>query len=159
MRGFALVFAGLAAAVVAVIDDAVIDVDRVRRRLDERRGGGRRVSAAAVVLEGATEMRSAMGYATAIVVLTPVPALFIEGVTGAFVAPLVRSYLIAIAASMLVALTVTPALNLFHLSKVRGDAHPAPLLRWSRGSSRAFFRRRFRRCSPARRKLPGSREV
>jgi Cu/Ag efflux pump CusA len=79
MRGFTLVFAGLAAAVAAVIDDAVIDVDRLRPRLDERRGGGRRVSAAAVVPEGATETRSAMGNATAIVVLTPVPAVFIDG--------------------------------------------------------------------------------
>jgi Cu/Ag efflux pump CusA len=135
MRGFTLVFAGLAAAVAAVIDDAVIE----RRRLDERRGGGRWVSATAVVLEGATEMRSAMGYAIASVVLTPVPAVLIEGITGAFVAPLVRSYLIAIAASMLVALTVTPALSLFLLSKVRGDAHPSPLLRWSRGSFLAFL--------------------
>jgi multidrug efflux pump subunit AcrB len=106
MRAFTLVFAGLAAAVAAVIDDAVID-----------------------------------------------------GVTGAFVAPLVRSYLIAIAASMLVALIVTPAPRLFLLSKVRGDAHPPPLVRWRRGSSRAFIRRRFHRCSPARRRLPGSREV
>ena len=121
MRGFTLVFGGLAAAVAAVIDDAVIDVDRARRRLDERRGRGRRVSAAAVVLEGATEMRSA--------------------------------------ASMLVALIVTPALSLSLLSKVRGDAHPSPLLRWRRGSSRACIPRRFRRCSPARRSLPGSREV
>jgi Cu/Ag efflux pump CusA len=83
-RSFTLVFAGLAAALGAVIDDAVIDVDRVRARLDERRGGSR---------------------------------------------------LIAIAASMLVALLVTPALSLFLLSKVRGDAHPSPLLRWRRGSS------------------------
>jgi multidrug efflux pump subunit AcrB len=158
MRGFTLVFAGLAAAV-AVIVDAVIDVDRLRPRLDERRGGGRRVSAAAVVPEGATETRSAMGNATAIVVLTPVPVVFIDGVTGAFVTPLVRSYLIAIVASMLVALIVTPALSLFLLSKVRGDALPSPLLRSRRWSSRAFVRRRFRRCSPARRRLPGSREV
>lgn len=108
MRGVTLVFAGLAAAAAAVIDDAAIDVNRGRPRLDERRREGRRVSAAAVVLEGATEMRSAMGYAAAIIVL-PVPALFIEGITGAFVAPLVRSSLIAIAASMLVALIVKPA--------------------------------------------------
>jgi hypothetical protein len=83
----------LPAAVAAVHDDAVIDVDRVRRRLDQRRGGGRRVSAAAVVLEGATEVSS----------------------------------------------SVTPALGLFLMSKVRRDAQPYPPLRSSRDSSRGIF--------------------
>jgi Cu/Ag efflux pump CusA len=109
----------------------VVDVDNIRRRLGERAREGRRASAAAVVLEAATEMRSPMGYATAIVALTALPILFIEGVTGSFLEPLIRSYVIAIAASMLVALTVTPALSLFLLSRLPGDSRESPLLRWT----------------------------
>jgi Cu/Ag efflux pump CusA len=104
----ALVFAGLVVAVGVVVDDAVIDVDNVRRR-----GAG--------IAEAATEMRSPMGYATVVVLLAAVPVLSIAGVTGAFFEPLVRAYALAVLASMVVALTLTPALSSLLLSGMRKD--------------------------------------
>jgi Cu/Ag efflux pump CusA len=94
----ALVFAGLAVALGAVIDDAVVDAEQVGRR---RRS----------IVDAASEMRGPIGFATLILLLAAVPVLFIEGVTGAFLSPLVRAYALAVVASMVVALTVTPALG------------------------------------------------
>jgi Cu/Ag efflux pump CusA len=102
----ALVFAGLAVAIGVVVDDAVIDVVNVRTR-----GGG--------ILEAAAEMRGPIGYATLVVLLAALPVLFIEGVTGLFFAPLVRAYALAVLASMVVALTLTPALSSLLLSERR----------------------------------------
>jgi Cu/Ag efflux pump CusA len=115
----ALVFAGLAVAVGVVVDDAVIDVENLRRR----RAG---------IAEAANDMRRPMGYATLVVLLAAVPVLFIGGVTGAFFAPLIRAYAFAVLASMVVALTLTPALSSLLLSRTRGNAaarvarNPAP---------------------------------
>jgi CzcA family heavy metal efflux pump len=128
----ALVFAGLAAAVGVVIDDSVIGVENIRRRLGERREHGEDASSAAVVADAAAEMRNPIGYATVIILLTAVPVFFIEGVTGAFVEPLVRSYTLAVVVSMLVALTVTPALSLLLLSRVNREAPASRLLGWTR---------------------------
>ena len=125
----ALVFAGLAAALAVVVDDAVGGVQQVRRRLAERAQAGRSTSAAAVVLEAAAETRRPMGYATWIVVLMAVPFFFVEGVLGSFVDPLVRAYVIAVAASLVVAMTVTPALALTLLPG-GGPHRRSALARW-----------------------------
>jgi CzcA family heavy metal efflux pump len=103
----ALVFAGLAVAIGVVVDDAVVDVENVRRR-------------GTASVEAATEMRGPIGYATLVVLLAALPVLFIKGVTGLFFAPLVRAYALAVLASMVVALTVTPALSSLLLSGRRG---------------------------------------
>jgi Cu/Ag efflux pump CusA len=112
----ALVFAGLAVAVGAVVDDAVIDVENVRRRMRARKRGANGAPAGAVVAEAAAEMRSPIAYATLVVLLAAVPVLFIEGVAGAFLEPMVRAYAVAVIASMVVALTLTPALSSLLLS-------------------------------------------
>jgi Cu/Ag efflux pump CusA len=125
----ALVFAGLAVAVGVVVDDAVIDTENIRRRLSQRGKDAGEVSRAAIVLEAAAEMRSPMGYAMLILVLAVLPIFFIEGVTGSFFEPLVRSYVLAVLASMLVVLTITPALSLLLLSKAR-KRRESPLARW-----------------------------
>jgi Cu/Ag efflux pump CusA len=145
----ALVFAGLAAAVAVVVDDAVIGAEHIRRRLQERAGGGR--APAAVVVEAAAEMRSPMGYATCVVVLTAIPVLFVEGVLGSFVDPLVRAYLVAIAASLLVALTVTPALALSLPAGARGAAQEPALTRWATARYDGLLARMLgaRRIAPA----------
>jgi CzcA family heavy metal efflux pump len=121
----AFVFAGLAVAVCIVIDDAVIDVENIRRRLGQR---GRDGSVADVVVEAAAEMRSPIGYATAIILLTALPVFFIEGVSGAFFEPLVRSYALAVLVSMAVALTLTPALSLL----LRPESRESPILQWTK---------------------------
>jgi CzcA family heavy metal efflux pump len=122
----ALVLAGLVVAIGAVVDDAIADTENIRRRLRpwRREGGDQR--AKATILTASLEMRSALGYATLIILLVVVPVLFIGGVTGDFFQPLVLAYAVALAASFLVALTVTPVLASL-LLPVRRES---PLVRW-----------------------------
>jgi CzcA family heavy metal efflux pump len=112
-----MLLAGLAIAVGVVVDDAVIDVENIARRLRLARSGGPPVSMLRVVLEASLEVRSAVVLASAIVTLVCVPVFFLPGVAGAFFRPLVTAYVVAVAASLLVALTVTPALSLLLLPR------------------------------------------
>src|SRR6476469_9661332 len=107
-----MTLAGLVIALGAVVDDAIIDVENITRRLREERlaGGGR--STSEVILSACLEVRSPIVYATLIIVAASVPVFLLAGLTGAFFRPLALSYTLAIAASMAVALTVTPALAL-----------------------------------------------
>ena len=156
----AVVFAGLAVAVGVVIDDAVIAVQNVRRRLGERGEGDG--GPATIVREAAAEMLSPMGFATLIVLLVVLPVFFIAGVSGSFFEPVARSYALAVLASMLVTLTVTPALCMMLLSNepraatrvaaraVGGTSLQLALCRGSSRKPRAVVGRRGgRRCSPA----------
>lgn len=110
-----MVLAGLIIALGEVVDDAIIDVENILRRLRINRELDHPQSAFRVVLEASLEVRSAVVYATLIVVLTLVPVFFLEGLAGSFFRPLAASYILAILASLVVALTVTPALSLILL--------------------------------------------
>ena len=123
-----IVVAGLAMGLVAIIDDAVTGVDTILRRLRERREEPSNRSAILDVLHAAVESRSALLFATLVMALAVVPLLFLEGAAGAFFPTLAASYLLAILAGMLVALTVTPALCMLLLSGAPLDREP-PLSR------------------------------
>ena len=112
-----MVLAGLVIAIGAVVDDAIIDVENIRRRLSQHRIDGSSRSTAAIVLDASLEVRSAIVFATMIEVVAVSPVFFLEGLSGSFFQPLALSYALAVGASMLVALTVTPALSLILLSK------------------------------------------
>lgn len=112
-----MVLAGLIIALGEVVDDAIIDVENILRRLRLNRGTSNPKSAFRVVYEASIEVRSAVVYATLIVVLTLVPVFFLEGLAGSFFRPLAASYILAILASLVVALTVTPALSLILLPR------------------------------------------
>ena len=112
-----MVIAGFAIALTVVIDDVVIDADSILRRLRWYRSQGDQRSTAAVIAEACFETRSAMLYATVIMVLAVVPLLLMQGTTGAFFGPLGVSYALALAASMAVAVTVTPALAFLLLQR------------------------------------------
>jgi Cu/Ag efflux pump CusA len=133
-----MVLAGLALALAALIDDAVNDVENVLARLREPRAGGPR-SAPAVIYDACLEVRTPLVYATLVVVFALTPIFLIGGSLGGFLTPLAVTYILALAASALVAVTVTPALALMLLRNVAQEPREAGLVRWSRlGYERAI---------------------
>jgi CzcA family heavy metal efflux pump len=127
-----LTLGGLAIAVGEVVDDAIIDVENIFRRLRDNARQGQPRSAFAVILAASLEVRSAVVYATFVVVLVFVPVFFLSGLQGRLFAPLGYAYVLAVLASLGVALTVTPALAYLMLPGAGGAEEP-PLLRALQG--------------------------
>jgi CzcA family heavy metal efflux pump len=144
-----MVLAGLVVSIGVVVDDAIIDVENIVRRLRLARAGGSTESTFSIVLNASVEVRSAITYATVINVVAIVPVFFLQGLSGSFFAPLVFSYGLAVLVSMLVALTVTPALCLIMLSRGRLDHRDSPLLRFLKRVYGAVLARLIRHPSPA----------
>jgi CzcA family heavy metal efflux pump len=116
---------GLAIAIGEVVDDAIIDVENIFRRLRENQTLGAPRPVFKVILDASLEVRSSVVYATFVVALVFVPVLTLTGLQGKFFAPLAFSYILAIMASLGVALTVTPALSYVFFSRgVRNAAEP-----------------------------------
>jgi CzcA family heavy metal efflux pump len=136
-----MTLAGLVIALGAVVDDAIIDVENITRRLREERlsGGGQRT--ATVILRACLEVRSPIVYATLIIVAASIPVFLLTGLTGAFFRPLTLSYTLAILASMVVALTVTPALSLLLLRGAKIERRSSPVVGWLRRVYTAGLRR------------------
>ena len=112
-----MVLAGLVIALGEVVDDAIIDVENIARRLRLNRIADPPQSAIRVVLDASMEVRSAVLYGSLIVIVVFVPVFLLDGLAGAFFRPLALSYVLAILASLLVALTITPALALMLLPR------------------------------------------
>jgi Cu/Ag efflux pump CusA len=112
-----MVLAGLIIALGELVDDAIIDVENIIRRLRQNREKDRPDSSFKVVLDASLEVRSAVVFGSIIVVLVLIPVFFIGGLSGSFFRPLAGSYILAIMSSMAVALTITPALSLILLPK------------------------------------------
>jgi CzcA family heavy metal efflux pump len=110
-----MVIAGLVIALGEVVDDAIIDVENIARRLRLNREAADPRPAFEVVLAASLEVRSAVVFASLIVMLVFLPIFFLGGVAGTFFQPLATAYVLAIATSLLVALTVTPAMCLLLL--------------------------------------------
>jgi CzcA family heavy metal efflux pump len=121
---------GLAIAIGEVVDDAVIDVENILRRLRENRSAENPRPAFHVVFDASIEVRSAVIYATFAVVLVFIPLLTLSGVAGRIFSPLGIAYIMAVLASLLVALTVTPALSFLLLARKDLQAKEPPTLRW-----------------------------
>jgi CzcA family heavy metal efflux pump len=121
---------GLAIAIGEVVDDAVIDVENIYRRLRENRALPQPRSAFKVVLDASLEVRSAVVYATISVILVFIPVLTMRGVAGSIFSPLGVTYIWSILASLVVALTVTPALCLILLPKGELRESDPPLVDW-----------------------------
>ncbi|WP_432937121.1 efflux RND transporter permease subunit [Kribbella sp. CA-253562] len=107
-----MVLAGFVIALGDIVDDAIIGVENIVRRLRQYRSEGSTRSTARIILEAVLEVRSAIVYATLIEVVAILPIFMLAGLSGSFFRPLALSYALALLASMLVALTVTPALAL-----------------------------------------------
>jgi len=107
-----MVLAGFVIALGDVVDDAIVDIENVVRRLRQRRQVGHGGSTARTILSASLEVRSAIVFATLIEVAAIAPIFLLSGLSGSFFRPLALSYALALLASMLVAMTVTPALSL-----------------------------------------------
>lgn len=123
-----MMLAGLLIALGVIIDNAIIDVDNVVRRLRQHRREDSDKPPSAIVLEAALEMRSPLVFAMLIVLLAITPLFFIPGLTGAFIRPLVVSYVLALMASLAVALIVTPALSLTLLANGWSEDPKSPIV-------------------------------
>lgn len=124
-----MVLAGLAIALGEVVDDAIIDVENIMRRLKLNHAANEPESNFQVVLKASMEVRSAVVYGTMIVVLIFVPVFLLPGLAGSFFRPLAVSYVLAVLASLVVALTLTPALALILLPATAGQQRESPLVR------------------------------
>jgi len=140
-----MVLAGLAIALGEVVDDAIIDVENIVRRLRLNRAAGRPRSAFRVLLSASMEVRSAVVYASLIVMLVFLPVFFLDGLAGSFFRPLAFAYVLAILASLAVALTVTPAMCLLLLPGAADRRAESPLMvplkRWYRAVLPSFLKR------------------
>jgi CzcA family heavy metal efflux pump len=124
---------GLAVALGVVIDDAIVDLENIVRRLRMAPDGANR---AAIIESAAIEVRGPVVYATYVLALTIMPILFLTGLQGAFFSPLALSFLLATLASLAVAVTVTPALAMLMLGRNRPHSEPAFLDRIKSGHAR-----------------------
>ncbi len=140
---------GMAIAVGAIVDDAIIDVENVFRRLKENsaRSEGEKRSLLTVIFEASKEIRASIVNATLIIMVVFLPLFFLSGVEGRLLRPLGIAYLTAIAASLVVALTVTPALCSYLLTektfaRIHGDSFVLRQLKRAYGKTLDFVLRK-----------------
>lgn len=128
---------GLAVALGVVVDDAIIDVENIIRRLRAAPEGER---PAATIISASVEVRAPVIYATLVVALVLAPVLMLSGLQGAFFAPLATAFILATLASLVVAVVVTPALSLLLLRNARLPQEPSALRRAKDAVERALGR-------------------
>jgi CzcA family heavy metal efflux pump len=143
-----MLLAGLVVAVGVVVDDAIIDVENVTRRLRQHREQGGEGSVAGVILRASLEVRSSITYATLIILVAVAPVFLLGGLSGSFFRPLVLAYGLAVLVSMLVAVSVTPALCLLLLRNAP-LRRQSPLLGVLKRGYRAILARVIRTPRPA----------
>ena len=125
-----IVLAGLALGAVIVVDDAVVAMDRIRQRWRATRLAGRETETGVIVREALVEVRTPLAYATLIVLATAMPVAFLQGRPGDFFAPLAIAYATAVLASLLVSLTVVPALGALLLRDAQPDRRRSAFARF-----------------------------
>jgi CzcA family heavy metal efflux pump len=125
-----MTLAGLAIAIGAVVDDAIVDVENIVRRLRRLRQEGSTQSTASIVLEASLEVRGAIVYASLIEISALMPVFFLQGLSGAFFQPLATAYVVAGLVSPFIALTVTPAMVLILLSNAPIEHRQSPIIPW-----------------------------
>jgi HME family heavy-metal exporter len=131
---------GLAIAIGELVDDAVVDVENILRRLKENRVSDQPQPVLEVIAKASQEVRSGIVYATMIIVLVFVPLFALPGIEGRLFVPLGVAYIVSILASLLVSVTVTPVLSYYLLSgSVRGHRHDNLVVRNLKDWNRALL--------------------
>ncbi|MCE9581493.1 MAG: CusA/CzcA family heavy metal efflux RND transporter [Planctomycetes bacterium] len=132
---------GIAVAIGELVDDSIVDVENIFRRLRENRGKAAPENPLLVVYRASAEVRNSIVYATLVIAVALVPLMFLAGIEGRLFAPIGYAYLTALLSSLLVSLTVTPALSyalLGHAKATEPRADPA-LLRWLKSADRRIL--------------------
>ena len=136
---------GLAIAIGELVDDAVVDVENIFRRLRENRERGDPRTVFDVVVAASQEVRSGIVYATMIIVLVFVPLFALSGIEGRLFAPLGQAYIVSILASLVVSITLTPVMAYYMLPGLkRLDAHEGPVVRVLKRGNRRLLDWSFR---------------
>lgn len=125
-----MTLAGLALAIGAVVDDAIVDVENIVRRLRQLRKEGSTKPTAQIVLDASIEVRGSILYASLIEISALIPVFFLGGLSGAFFKPLASAYIVAGLVSPFIALTVTPAMVLILLSNAPLEHRQSPIIPW-----------------------------
>ena len=138
---------GIAVAIGELVDDAIVDVENIFRRLNENNSSPNPKPSIVVVFQASREIRSAIVFGTAVVVLAFMPLFALSGVEGRLFVPLGVAYIVSILASLLVSLTVTPVLSYYLLPKSKAthehnDGLLLRMLKWAAGFLIRFSMRR-----------------
>jgi HME family heavy-metal exporter len=139
---------GLAIAIGELVDDAVVDVENIFRRLKQNRTAARPRPLLEIIADASQEVRSGIVYSTIIIVLVFVPLFAIPGIEGRLFAPLGVAYIVSILASLLTSITLTPVMCSYLLSRVRrlreGESFVVRTLKRVNGRMLAYFLERPR---------------
>ncbi|HRF08593.1 MAG TPA: efflux RND transporter permease subunit, partial [Xanthobacteraceae bacterium] len=135
---------GIAIAIGELVDDAVVDVENIFRRLRENREAGNPRTAFDVVVSASQEVRSGIVYATLVIILVFVPLFALSGIEGRLFVPLGQAYIIAILASLVVSVTLTPVMAYYMLPSMKslGERESrivSTLKRWNEALLRRAF--------------------
>jgi CzcA family heavy metal efflux pump len=138
-----MILAGFVIALGAVVDDAIVDIENIvrRLRLHRQESDDRSIAKTAkVIFDASLEVRGAVVYASMIEALALLPIFFLQSLTGSFFRPLASAYALAVVVSTLMALIVTPALAMILLRKAPLERRESPLVRWvQRGYDRLLM--------------------